>query len=112
MAFTGTNVADQARVLANDSIAPNRFDDAFCVREINDGMQWVAMRHPESLYTELTVSASTSPTLITALADAIPIRDEYRQSVVNFVVARMFEQDGDHAANLKKASHMRELLYL
>jgi len=91
-----------------DSIAPNRYSDAFLIDAVNSAGEDVVGRYPQALH-DGAMSTTTEFTRVTALTDSVLVNDTYRKPFVNNMVAQCYELDGEHAGNLRTADYHRKL---
>lgn len=109
--MTGTDViTNRARFILTDTDAASyRWADVLLIRWLNDGVLLITEMRPESLLTgPYTLGTLTD---VSAIGDTISIDDRYRESLVDYVVARAFAQDAQDKQDLARAnSHFSQFL--
>lgn len=102
MAFTIADVITRVRLQISDSVADAsgayRWSDDNLRKLIYDGVLDVSSEHPEALY--LTSIVTTPPSAFSQNTDDFPLRDEYMTAVVDFVSARVLQEDAEDMSNL------------
>ena len=104
MAFVGTEVVTRVRdLLQDEDAAAYRWSDAELLLWLNDSLQELVSRRPDSV----TAAAVPEVTDLTAISDTMPVVVRWRSPLVDFVLTRCLQRDGDDANNLARAEHHR-----
>ena len=107
--MTGNDVVKRAReyiLMDIDPDNPNvdtnlRIKDAEAIDWINDGIQFIVRRRPDSL-SETTIS-STIPDDITVLTTTLGVGDRFRGGLADYLAYRFFTKDEQDAQSAKRA---------
>ena len=106
MAFTGTSVIAEARILGNDTDSQD-LPDANGIIFINEAGRLIIKVRPDLL---IAVDGSLSiPTPLAAIGGAVAFPDEWQQAFVEWCLYRMYSGDARDQRDLRQASlHKKE----
>lgn len=84
MAITGLQVEAAARIGLNDRTAPYRWDStAVILPYLNAGLAILKVRRPDAYFGNWTAAPKMA-----ALADALPVADDFLQPLADYICAR------------------------
>lgn len=94
--MTGQNIIDEARTTLLDSTAPYRWSDALLLGYLNDGLQAVFGRRPDSvIMDDDLVIRCDRPAPLGELDDPVPMGERWRPALVHYVLWRTFDTETD-----------------
>ena len=110
--MTGTTViTTRARPILDDTVsgATERWSDELLVTWLNDGARLIATMKPESLLTAFYTLAVYAD--IAVIADTVVLGDRYRESLVDYVVARALNQEAqDEHDHARSTAHFEQFI--
>ena len=89
--MTVQNIIDDARAKLGDTVSPYQWLDSHFYTPINDGVRELAARFPHCLY--VTAVTTSLPADVTGVSDTILVIDEFRNRLVELVVAQLLQED-------------------
>ncbi len=106
MALTVNEVLNRTRVLINDT-GSTRFTNASMFLWLSDAVREVRRLRPST--TLDTDGNLTTFTEITGTGDTIPLDDDWRNTITNYMCYRGFSEDAVDQATKNKATHYYNL---
>jgi len=105
MSYTLKDCIDTARLQCNDADASTWGDPAF-LPFANEGILFLFTERPECRLT--SAGALTAYVALTAVGTAVPLSDEYKNALIEYLIYRFFcADDGDTRDKARAAEHLQ-----
>ena len=109
MAFTGTDVLVIVRPQVNDSDGTT-WGDAVFLPFLNEGCRRIYNEHPESRLTSAGILNTWTD--LTDMGTTVPLDDLYKNVLVEYLIFRFFNAEGDTHDETRSAEHENKFLGL
>ena len=94
--MTGQNIIDEVRSTLMDETEPYRFSDVLMLGFLNDGLQTLFSRRPDSVIMEDDVRIRIDrPAPLGQLDDPLVMEPHWRPVLVHYVLYRAYDIDSD-----------------
>ncbi|OGV36145.1 MAG: hypothetical protein A2020_12130 [Lentisphaerae bacterium GWF2_45_14] len=105
-----SDIITAARHGLADSVAPYRWEDSLMLLYLNDSIREIREKRADARMND-EGDEDGGFTELTAISETIPIRDEFKSPMIDFLLFRCFENDSDEKRDENKSAGYGKRFY-